>query len=228
MTLLEDRLHGRLADLIFFPPTIHPDLRAMLNPESLRKRKRTEESTTQSPKRARLTLDPVNDHDGGFGDAGFNDGGFNDGGFNDGGFNDGRFGDGGFGDGEGFNSFHQPSPTPHRTPSPSLVDETSFQEDEPPTALTGSMSNTTLATAHLLQAELSTPTAHASLHTLTKRGVPGGGGVRRDDAVRMFFEVLVLASRDVVRVRQDKGFGEIEVWGKEGLWGGKFGQGVVV
>src|SRR5271170_2334012 len=139
MTLLEDRLHGRLADLIFFPPSIHPDLRAMLNPESLRKRKRTEESTTQTPKRARLTLDPLNSP-----------------GFNDGGFNDGGFGDGGFGDNEGFDSFHHPSPPPLRTPSPSLVDETSFQEDEPPTALTGSMSHTTLATAQLLQAELST------------------------------------------------------------------------
>src|SRR5271170_2233471 len=102
MTLLEDRLHGRLADLIFFPPSIHPDLRAMLNPESLRKRKRTEESTNQTPKRARLTLDALNS-------PGFNDGGFNDGGFNDGGFNDGGFGDGGFGDNEGFDSFHQPS-----------------------------------------------------------------------------------------------------------------------
>lgn len=214
MTLLDARMHGRLADLIFFPPTIHPDLRAMLNPESLRKRKRMEDAangTNGTPKRARIAMDdiPTALDEGGFGDGGFGDGGF---------------GDGGFGD-----SFAEDRPpSPHRTPSPSLVDETSFptdEEDEPPTALTGSLSHSTIATAQLLQSELVSPAATASLASLTKKGVPGGaaGGVRRDDAVRMFFEVLVLASRDVVKVRQERGFGEIQVSGKEGLWGGKFG-----
>src|SRR5277367_2740240 len=206
MTLLDARMHGRLADLIFFPPTIHPDLRAMLNPESLRKRKRMDDAAANgTPKRARITTDdfPTALDEGGFGDGGFGDGS--------------GFGDGGFGDGEGFgDSFVGDRPSPHRTPSPSLVDETSFptdEEDEPPTALTGSLSHSTIATAQLLQSELVSPAATASLASLTKKGVPGGaaGGVRRDDAVRMFFEVLVLASRDVVKVRQERGFGEIEV-----------------
>ena len=213
MTLLDARLHGKLADLIFFPPTIHPDLRAMLNPESLRKRKHMDEATTNgTPKRARVTVDgPTALDQPGFGDGGFDDGGFGEGGFGDGGFND-SFGE------------ERPETPARRTTSPSLVDETSYPEDEPPTALTGTLSHTTIATAQLLQSELSNSSAQASLRSLTKKSVPGGGGVRRDDAVRMFFEVLVLASRDVVKVRQERGFGEIEVRGKEGLWGGKFVQ----
>ena len=219
MSLLDARMHGRLADLIFFPPTIHPDLRSMLNPESLRKRKRMDDPTLPNgtPKRARIENPVLNVLD----EPGYGDGGFGDEGYGDGGFGEG----GGFGDSFAEDHFH-PAQTPPR--SPSLVDETAFapateeEEDEAPTALTGSLSHATIATAQLLQTELADPSGRATLGQLTKRGVSGGAGVR-DDAVRMFFEVLVLASRDVVKVRQERGFGEIEVRGKEGLWGGKFG-----
>ena len=35
----------------------------------------------------------------------------------------------------------------------------------------------------------------------------------------MFFEVLVLATKDAVQVRQETGFGEIEILQKKALWG---------
>lgn len=35
----------------------------------------------------------------------------------------------------------------------------------------------------------------------------------------MFFEVLVLATKDAVEVHQAKGFGGIEIRQKKGLWG---------
>lgn len=210
MTLLEARMHGRLAETIFFPPSIHPDLRAMLNPEYLRrfgpdaKRKRADD-ITPTPKKARIA-EPTALEDEGFGDGGFGDGGFGDGGF-------------GFGDEGGF-ADHPPSPPRQRTISPSLIDEDAQPEDEEaPTSVTGSMSHSTVAAAQLLQKELGGNTT-STLSALTAKAVPQG--VRREDAVKMFFEVLVLASRDVIRVKQAKGFGEIRVQGKDGLF--KVGQ----
>jgi cohesin complex subunit SCC1 len=227
MTLLEARIQGRLADAIFFPPSIHPDLRAMFNPEYLRrfgrdgKRKRTEDGAGTSPKKARIAeAEPVIPalEEEGFGDGGFGDN------FGDNNFGDGGFGDGGFGD----DSFNPPAESPaahrHRTVSPSLIDDDAQGEDEEaPTSVTGSMSHSTVAAAQLLQKELK-PSTSATLAELTRKNV--GERVKRDDAVKMFFEVLVLASRDVIRVRQDKGFGEVHVMGKEGLFkAGGFGNG---
>jgi cohesin complex subunit SCC1 len=220
MTLLEARMHGRLAETIFFPPSIHPDLRAMFNPEYLRrmgpdaKRKRGGDDTTPrtTPKKARIAAPTALDDEG-----------FGDGGFGDGGFGDTGFGDTGFGDDGGFNNLPD-STTRQRTISPSLIDDNELQQDdEQPTSVTGTMSHSTVAAAHLLQKELSNNTA-STLHELTKKATPAG--VKREDAVKMFFEVLVLASRDVIRVKQSKGFGEIRVQGKEGLFnvGGFAGQ----
>ena len=213
MTLLEARMRGRLAETIFFPPSIHPDLREMLNPKYIRqfgpdaKRKRTDD-TTPTPKKARIA-DPT----------GLDGEGFGDGGFGDRRFGDGRFGfrdDGGFADYE--------SPPRQGTISPSLVDEDAQPEDEEaPTSVTGSMSHSTMAAAQLLQKELGENTT-STLSALTAKAVPHG--VRREDAVKMFFEVLVLASRDVIRVKQAKDFGEIRVQGKDGLF--KVGQQILV
>jgi len=210
MTLLEARISGRLADQIFCPPSIHPDLRAMLNPESLRKlskRKNPEHEDQPTPsKKARIAA--LEEH-----------------GFDDGGFGDGGFGDGGFGD----DSFAQPDPGIR---APSVVSELpseylpeTIEEEETPTSISGSMSASTIAAATLLQKEFSTNVSGnwAPLGTLTKASV-GGRGVAREDAVKMFFEVLVLASRDLVRVKQERGYGEIRVQGKEGLFS-RFGPG---
>ncbi|KAI5813607.1 Rec8 like protein-domain-containing protein [Pyronema omphalodes] len=41
----------------------------------------------------------------------------------------------------------------------------------------------------------------------------------KSDATKMFFEVLVLATKDAVEVHQAKGFGDIEIRQKKGLWG---------
>jgi cohesin complex subunit SCC1 len=222
MTLLEARLHGRLADNIFFPPSIHPDLRAMFNPEYLRrfgregnKRKRTDEVTNNTPKKARIAN--IDNNPALLEETGFGDGGFG-----------ADFPD------NSFNLDHpEPSPLPedqprHRTVSPSLVDDEAENEDddEAPTSVTGSMSHSTVAAAQLLQKELASDRS-ATLDHLTIKAAQGG--VKREDAVKMFFEVLVLASRDVVRVQQSKGFGEIRVEGKQGLFkAGSFGQQVLV
>lgn len=204
MTLLEARLHGRLAETIFFPPSIHPDLRPMLNPEFLRKRKRIEESAITSPKKARIAQSPTAFREEGFGDGGFGDHGFGEGVFGDTGF------DSGFGDVD-----VQPE-SPGR--SPSLMDDDAqnvLEEEEPPTSISGNMSHSTIAAVQLLQKELSSNRT-ATLTQLSTKAAPNG--VRREDAVKMFFECLVLASRDVIRVAQTSGFGEIRVSGKEGLF----------
>jgi cohesin complex subunit SCC1 len=39
------------------------------------------------------------------------------------------------------------------------------------------------------------------------------------DATKMFFEILVLATKDAVKVKQDEGFGQIEIQQKKALWG---------
>ena len=213
MTLLEARIAGRLADQIFCPPTIHPDLRAMLNPESLRKlskRKLPEHENQSTPsKKARIAA--LEEH-----------------GFDDGGFGDGGFGDGGFGD----DSAAQPEPFAGDIRAPSVVSELpseylpeTIEEEETPTSISGSMSASTVAAATLLQKEFSLNASGnwATLGTLTKASVHGRG-VAREEAVKMFFEVLVLASRDLVRVKQERGYGEIRVQGKEGLFS-KFGPG---
>ena len=213
MTLLEARVQGRLADNIFFPPSIHPDLRAMFNPEYLRrfgrdgtKRKRLDESS-QTPKKARIENPPILEEQG-LGDGGFGDGFGQDSGFGEG------FGEFDFGE-------RQPSAIPEerpRTVSPSLIDERALpeEEEETPTSVTGSMSHSTVIAAQLLQKEL-TPGASVTLDELTDKAV-SGAEVKREDAVKMFFECLVLASRDVIRVQQKSGFGEIRVQGKDALF----------
>jgi cohesin complex subunit SCC1 len=199
----------------------------MFNPEYLRrfgrdgKRKRTEDNAVgTTPKKARIAsterVIPALEEEG-FGDGGFGDVNFDD-----------NFGDAGFDD-----SFNNPRPDSplvqrNRTVSPSLIDEDAQVEDEEaPTSVTGSMSHSTVAAAQLLQKEL-TPSTSATLAELTRKNV--GRGVKRDDAVKMFFEVLVLASRDVIKVQQSRGFGEIRVTGKEGLFraGGFGGQQILV
>jgi Conserved region of Rad21 / Rec8 like protein len=196
----------------------------MLNPESFRrqeKRKRIDEITS-TPKKARVEPTATALEEQGFGDGGFGD----DGGFADTGFGDGGFGDN-FGDGFGDTNMEQFSPIRERrnTPTPSVISELPVIEDEEqPTSITGSLSHSTLIAAQHLQSHLQVGTTR-SLNELTSTAV--SGKVRREDAVKMFFEVLVLASRDAIRVEQRSGFGEISVRGKEGLWKG-LGEEIVV
>jgi cohesin complex subunit SCC1 len=210
-------MQGKFAEQVFFPGGIHPELRVMFNPEYLRnmlKRKREEEEVPGT-KRARVEIPAFEEQ--GFGDGGFADAGL-DRGFGDthqGGFGDnndqGDFEDT-LHDNTGFNPFRASTP---RDDLPQ-IDE----EPEVPTSLTGSLSRSTILAATSLQKYLS-PSESAPLSEVTQRTCPGG--VAREDAVKMFFEVLVLASRDLVKVEQRGGFGEILVRGKEGLFGGGFG-----
>jgi hypothetical protein len=49
-------MQGRLADTIFFPPSIHPDLRAMFNPEYLRRFRRDGKTKVPVLKRFKYAL----------------------------------------------------------------------------------------------------------------------------------------------------------------------------
>jgi hypothetical protein len=192
----------------------------MFNPEYLRrfgrdgKRKRTDDNAVPTPKKARIAEPvPENPFNDGLGD-GFADG-----------FGE-NFGDGGLNFGENTINNDPQSPLRNRTVSPSLVDDAQGEEEEAPTSLTGSLSHSNVAAAQLLQKEL-TPGAAATLDELTAKAT--SQAVRREDAGKMFFEVPVLASRDVIRVQQRTGFGDITVRGKEGLFeAGGFGQQILV
>src|SRR5438552_8279864 len=120
MTLLEARMRGRLAETIFSPPTIHPDLREMLNPGYFRqfvadaKRKRAEDDALYTSSKKTRIAEPTALDDEGFGDGGFGD-------------VDTRFGEG-FGDGFGD---HVETPPRQRTISPLLTeDDAQPEEDE--------------------------------------------------------------------------------------------------
>jgi hypothetical protein len=197
MTLLEARIHGRLVDTIFFPPrTIHPDLRAMLNPESLRKLKRKAPTGNQddnqfvqaTPKKARI--------------AALEEPGFDDGGFGDGGFGDDSFGK----EPQDRDPVNRASSVISELPNEYYIPETLEEEEEIPTSISGNMSSSTIAAATLLQRELSSSQGNSSsLTQLAKKANGPRTVVAREDAVKMFFEVLVLASRDLVRVKQERG-----------------------
>ena len=209
MTLLEARMQGRLADSIFFPRILHPDLRAMLNPEALRKasKRKASPAADPTPKKARI--------------AALEERGFDDGGFGDTGFADTGFGDMGFGD----DSFRAPVEEREESVLGSEFTEPLEEEEEVPTSISGNMSASTIAAATLLHKEL--PSSGTQTLSALTRAQCGARGVAREDAVKMFFEVLVLASRDLVRVRQEGGYAEIRVGGKAGLFE-RFGGAVTV
>ncbi|KAI9343895.1 hypothetical protein DFJ73DRAFT_504473 [Zopfochytrium polystomum] len=73
-------------------------------------------------------------------------------------------------------------------------------------------SKATLSTIRLLQDTLKTEDAPpASFHTLTK-------DARRSDKVRLFFELLVLKTKDMIGVQQDEPFKDVLISGKASLF----------
>lgn len=82
----------------------------------------------------------------------------------------------------------------------------------PPVAI----SRETRQAVHVLREQFSEPAPKKSVRfqeLLPPRATTKG------DATKMFFEVLVLATKDAVKVKQDKGFGDIEIAAKKALWG---------
>lgn len=100
---------------------------------------------------------------------------------------------------------------------------------------TGPISQQTIAAVHLLRSEFSAAADVSQSPSMTQQrrqnatlnrehrkfqDLLPSAITNRADATKMFFEVLVLATKDAVRVTQDKGFGgDIIITPKKGLWG---------
>ncbi|KAF8447019.1 Rec8 like protein-domain-containing protein [Terfezia claveryi] len=100
---------------------------------------------------------------------------------------------------------------------------------------TGPLSQQTIAAVHLLRSEFSAAADVTSSPSGTQQRRHSAALNReqrkfqdllppattsRVDATKMFFEVLVLATKDAVKVKQEKGFGgDILIAPKKGLWG---------
>lgn len=100
---------------------------------------------------------------------------------------------------------------------------------------TGPLSQQTIAAVHLLRSEFSAAADVTSSASGTQQRRQSAALNReqrkfqdllspvttsRVDATKMFFEVLVLATKDAVKVKQEKGFGgDILIAPKKGLWG---------
>lgn len=100
---------------------------------------------------------------------------------------------------------------------------------------TGPISQQTIAAVHLLRSEFSATADISSSPSMTQQRRQNATLNReqrkfqdlfpsaitnRADATKMFFEVLVLATKDAVRVTQERAFGgDIIITPKKGLWG---------
>lgn len=78
------------------------------------------------------------------------------------------------------------------------------------------VSRETRHAVHILREQFSDPDAKESV---SFRELLPTKGTTRADATKMFFEVLVLATKDAVHVKQEEAFGDIEIKQKEALWG---------
>jgi len=78
------------------------------------------------------------------------------------------------------------------------------------------VSRETRHAVHVLREQFSEPDAKSAVHFQQLLPPPT---TTRVDATKMFFEVLVLATKDAVQVTQYTGFGDIEIKQKDALWG---------
>lgn len=109
------------------------------------------------------------------------------------------------------------------TPGMPMADE----DDQPPTpgpeeeshmppTSTQPISKQTQAAVHLLREQFSEPIGKKSAKFLE---LLPHATTTRTDATKMFFEVLVLATKDAISVKQTEGFGDISIKSKKALWG---------
>ncbi|RPB00614.1 hypothetical protein L873DRAFT_1827546 [Choiromyces venosus 120613-1] len=78
------------------------------------------------------------------------------------------------------------------------------------------ISQQTRAAVHLLREQFSEPSAKKQV---VFQDLLPHQSTTATDATKMFFEVLVLATKDAISVKQDGGFGMIEISPKKALWG---------
>lgn len=95
---------------------------------------------------------------------------------------------------------------------------TPYPEEESymPPPSTQPISKQTQAAVHLLREQFSEPIGKKSV---TFQELLPLATTARTDATKMFFEVLVLATKDAISVKQTDGFGSITIKGKKALWG---------
>lgn len=95
---------------------------------------------------------------------------------------------------------------------------TPYPEEESfmPPPSTQPISKQTQAAVHLLREQFSEPIGKKSVKF---QELLPFATTARTDATKMFFEVLVLATKDAISVKQTEGFGHIVIKGKKALWG---------
>lgn len=95
---------------------------------------------------------------------------------------------------------------------------TPYPEEESymPPPSTQPISKQTQAAVHLLREQFSEPVGKKSVKFQELLPL---ATTARTDATKMFFEVLVLATKDAISVKQTEGFGPIAIKGKKALWG---------
>lgn len=95
---------------------------------------------------------------------------------------------------------------------------TPYPEEESymPPPSTQPISKQTQAAVHLLREQFSEPIGKKSVKFQDLLPL---ATTARTDATKMFFEVLVLATKDAISVKQPEGFGHIVIKGKKALWG---------
>lgn len=90
------------------------------------------------------------------------------------------------------------------------------EESHMPPTTTQPISKQTQAAVHLLREQFSEPIGKKSVKF---QELLPHATTARTDATKMFFEVLVLATKDAISVKQTDGFGDILIKGKKALWG---------
>lgn len=107
------------------------------------------------------------------------------------------------------------------------ANETAFQDEDalldsaiPDPASTGPISKETIAAVHRLRTEFSNSDGALNREQRKFQDLFPSAATTRVVATQNFFEILVLATKDAVRVSQEKGFGgDIFIAPKKGLWG---------
>lgn len=102
-------------------------------------------------------------------------------------------------------------------------DEYAPQEPEYTHPQTQTISRETRNAVHVLREQFDSGTSSQSKSAVVFQNLLPPATTTRTDATKMFFEVLVLATKDAVKVSQNqkvgKGFGDIHIGPKKALWG---------
>ncbi|KAL7274648.1 sister chromatid cohesion protein 1 [Rhizina undulata] len=107
-------------------------------------------------------------------------------------------------------------PLPAKEPEAFPAAASPEMEERPPSAIPPApISLETRQAVHVLREQFSEPHAKPSV---TFQELLPPATTNRIDATKMFFEVLVLATKDAIKVQQEEGFGDVEIRAKKALW----------